>query len=77
MTSAGNSLIPTVNFERIKFLLDKALCMDPRTDGVPIYELVAQARTQCTMAESHDKIMSWMRGSSFGHLLPQKGEPDA
>ena len=81
MIPPGSSLIPMVNFERIKTLLDKALCMDPSTDGVPIYELVAQARSQCTMAGSHDAILRGVfgdgRGSCQGHPLPQSGESDA
>ena len=81
MIPPENSLIPTVNFERVKRLLDKALCMDPSTDGVQIYELVAQARTQIAMAESHDAILKGVfedkSGSCQGHPLPQPGETDA
>lgn len=69
----GNSLIPTVNFERVKALLDKALCMDPSTDGVPIYELVAQARTQIAMAESHDTIIKGVFGDKL--ILKEYTQP--
>ena len=46
------------HFERVKSLLDKALGMDPATDGLPIYGLIVQARAQISMAESHDTIVS-------------------
>ena len=62
MIPPGSSLIPKVNFERVKALLDKALCLDPTTDGVPIYELVAQARTQISMGESFDFAIKAMLG---------------
>ena len=55
--------LPTPVFERVKSLLDRALGMDPATDGVPIYELVAQARTQISMGESQDTIVRRIFGS--------------